>query len=213
MSGDHSVPTRWAARIVCPGRHTGLPRTGRKPGGEMAAVHVKLRNSRTERPWIAGFLCALLLPALGAWPAHAQGGTSAVCSLRIPANLTPGFSRTSSTGTYGTGGETGTITCSGTVDGHRVTGPGSFGFKGTYTGECFGNVGSGTYFFTVPTDVGQMHFTGTYTETRIGLTGPVEASQPGARFSGPLVVAPTKGDCVTAPVTEVLINIAGTFSS
>jgi hypothetical protein len=166
----------------------------------------------TTVPWIAGFLGGLVVAAITAWPAHARGETPALCSMRIPASLSPGFSLTSSTGTYGTSGETGTIICSGTVDGHRVTGPGSFGFRGTYTGDCFGNVGSGTYSFTVPTEAGPMHFAGTYSETRTGFTGPVRASQRGARFSGAFVVVPIKGDCASEPVTQVSINILGTFT-
>lgn len=117
-----------------------------------------------------------------------------------------------STVAYGSGGETGSITCVGTIDGHRVTGPGSFGFEGIYTGDCFSNVGSGTYFFTVPTDTGLAHFAGTYTESRLGLTGPVNGSQPGARFTGGHVTVPTKGNCVTTPVTEVLAYMVGSFS-
>jgi hypothetical protein len=129
----------------------------------------------------------------------------------IPTRLSPGFSLTASTGTYGTVGETGTITCIGSMDGHRVTGPGTFGFEGIYAGDCFGNNGSGTYSFTVPTEVGSKHFTGSYTERRTGFNGPVEASQPGGRFQGLFLVLPQKGDCIVSPVTEVMINIAGMF--
>jgi hypothetical protein len=131
--------------------------------------------------------------------------------MSIPTRLSPGFSLTSSTGTYGTAGEAGTMLCLGSVDGNRVTGPGTFGFEGTYTGDCFGNVGSGTYSFTLPTESGSRHFTGSYTERRTGFNGPVEASQPGGRFHGVFVVLPREGDCVSTPVTGVVINIAGTF--
>ena len=165
----------------------------------------------TTRPWIAGLLGALLSSAL-AWPAYGEGGTSASCVLRIPAKLSPGFSPTSRSGTYGTEGETGTILCLGTVGGHRVTGPGTFEFEGTYSGDCFGNVGSGTYVITLPTEVGPKRFTGSYTERRTGFTGPVEASQPGGHFRGRFLVLPAKGDCFTTPLTEVVINMAGTFA-
>jgi len=163
-----------------------------------------------RRPCLAGVLCALLSPGLGA-SAYGARDTSASCTFTFPNRLSPGFTLTSSTGTYGSGGETGTITCLGSLDGHRVAGPGTFGFEGVYTGDCFGNIGSGTYFFTVPTDVGSKHFTGSYTERRIGFNGPIQASQPGGRFQGVFLVLPQKGDCLTSPVTEVVINMAGTF--
>ena len=118
---------------------------------------------------------------------------------------------TSSTGSYGTAGEAGTMICLGSLDGDRVTGPGTFGFEGTYTGDCFGNVGSGTYSFTVPTETGPKRFTGSYTERRSGFNGPVEASQAEGRFRGVFVVLPQEGDCISSPVTGVVINIAGTF--
>ncbi|HEV3365664.1 MAG TPA: hypothetical protein VG795_16290, partial [Acidimicrobiia bacterium] len=163
-----------------------------------------------RRPCLAGVLCALLSPVLAA-PAYGAQDTSASCTFIFPNRLSPGFTLTSSTGTYGSGGETGTITCLGSLDGHRVTGPGTFGFEGVYTGDCFGNVGSGTYFFTIPTDVGSKHFTGSYTERRTGFNGPIQASQPGGRFQGVFLALPQKGDCLTSPVTEVVINMAGTF--
>lgn len=166
----------------------------------------------TTPRWISGLLGASLAPAM-ALPAYGEGGTSASCTIVTPNRLSPGFSPTSTSGTYGTGGETGTITCLGTLEGHRVTGAGTFGFEGTYTGDCFGNVGSGTYFFTVPTEVGPKHFTGSFTERRTGFTGPVEASQPGGRFQGRFLALPRKGDCFTTPLTEVLINMAGTFAA
>jgi hypothetical protein len=164
----------------------------------------------TTRRWVVGLLGVLLTPA-PAWPAYGGEETSATCTLTIPTRLSPGFTLTSSTGTYGTAGETGTITCFGSLDGQRVTGPGTFGFEGTYTGDCFGNVGSGTYSFTVPTEVGPKHFTGSYTERRTGFNGPVEASQPGGHFQGVFLVLPRKGDCLASPVTEVVINMVGTF--
>jgi hypothetical protein len=160
---------------------------------------------------IVGLLAALILPGPAALPAHAQAESSAVCKIVIPAQLVPGFTTTSGTGTYGTAGEAGSITCAGTIEGHRVTGSGSFGFHGTYIGDCFGNVGSGTYSFTVPTDGGPVRIAGTYTETRTGLTGPVQASHPRGGFRGRFAVVPSKGDCFTTPLTGVLINIAGAF--
>lgn len=38
--------------------------------------------------------------------------------------------------TFDTGGETGSIICTGTFNGYRVIGPGAFGTKGTYAAIC-----------------------------------------------------------------------------
>jgi hypothetical protein len=132
---------------------------------------------------------------------------------------------TKGTGIYGTGvgitgEETGTIMCVGTINGHRVTGPGTFGHKGrTWDGDCFGNQGAGTFSYTIPTTEGRQHVTGTYTESR-GVTqeGPVEAEQPGAVFYGRHQVVPTGvvtsgQNCTDRPVTEVDAVLVGIFRS
>lgn len=79
------------------------------------------------------------------------GGTNAVCTLlATKVALSPGFvlSETLS-GPYGTvdstgaitGKETGVITCVGTIKGAVAVGVGTWGMKGTYTGNCLGNTG------------------------------------------------------------------------
>jgi hypothetical protein len=100
-------------------------------------------------------------PRLSA-PAH--GRTNAVCSTRQEVNLRPGAGPPPISGTFDTGGD-GLYNCAGTFNGHRVTGPGSFGNGGTYTGVCVLGATSGRYFITVPTDAGLMHFAPTYVST------------------------------------------------
>jgi hypothetical protein len=163
---------------------------------------------------LAGLLTVMLLPMVMALPApaHAQGRTNATCSIVLPAYFSPGFGLTTSTISYGSHGETGSISCVGQINGHTVTRPGSFGFEGTYTGDCLSNVGSGRYSITVPTDAGSLHSTGMFMESRLGASGPVDASQPEGHFSGYHVVAPTRGDCVNSPVTEALVYMVGSLS-
>jgi hypothetical protein len=139
-------------------------------------------------------------PRLGA-PAH--GRTNAVCSTRQDVNLRPGAGPTPSSGTFDTGGEKGSIICSGTFNGHRVTGPGSFGNEGTYTGICVLGGTSGRYFITVPTDAGPMHFAPTYSSA-VAAVGLDDGSQPGIRWTGFEVFVFKRGDCVTAPVTKAI---------
>lgn len=145
------------------------------------------------------------IPAKASHPpllaAPAQGRTNAVCSTRQDVNLRPGAGPTPSSGTFDTGGETGSIICTGTFNGHRVTGPGSFGNEGTYTGICILGATSGRYFITVPTDAGPMHFAPTYAST-FAAVGLDDGSQPGIRWTGFEVALFTHGDCVTAPVTK-----------
>lgn len=179
-----------------------------------------MRSSR-----VIGLLIGVACLALAPSPAQAQGETEAVCSMVWKTYLSPGFTMTKGQGIAGTGlgitgAETGLITCAGTVNGHRVTGRGTFGHQGqTWDGTCFGNQGAGTYSYTIPTVGGVQHVTGTYTESRgMNQEGPLEARQPGAAFSGRHQVLPTGvvtsgEDCGSKPVTEVDAVLVGVFRS
>jgi hypothetical protein len=166
----------------------------------------------------------LLGPPVSAAEAFDTPGR-AVCTMVWKSYLSPGFTMSKGTGIYGTGAgitgaETGLITCAGVIDGHRVTGPGTFGHKGrTWDGDCFGNQGAGTYSYTVPTTGGVQHVTGAYTESRgINQEGPVEAREPGATFYGRHQVLPTGivtswEDCRNRPITEVDSAMVGIVRS
>jgi hypothetical protein len=152
---------------------------------------------------IACLGAALMLSAPTAWPAQAAGETSAICSVLMSVQFSPGLTMTPGSGTKGTDGESGSISCQGRINGHDVTGAGTFGFEGTYTdATCLSGRGSGTYSWTVPTDAGQMRFEGTFSQTWVGLVFQIEAEQPGARFTATAVGVPTEGDCVDTPVTR-----------
>ncbi|MGH2721522.1 MAG: hypothetical protein ACRDJO_07960 [Actinomycetota bacterium] len=171
-----------------------------------------MRRSRT----LATSVCALLATVL-AWPAHAGGATNAVCSFSFPAHFSPGISMTAGSGTFGSGGETGTISCVGTIGGHAVTGPGTFGFEGTFTGSsCLSHRTSGTSFFTVPTDAGPIHVSaGPFKSSGIGLSGNVEATHEEPvplRFKGSYLMVPQQGTCATAPMTDAVVSLTGVMS-
>ena len=178
----------------------------------------KMRSFR-----LIALLAAVGSPAFVGSSAQAQAESNAVCSMVWKAYFSPGFTMTKGKGIYGTGvgmtgAETGLMTCAGTINGQRVTGPGTFGHKGeTWDGNCFGNQGAGTYSYTIPTAGGVQHATGTYTESRgINQEGPVEARQPGAAFHGRHQVLPTgvvtsQEDCMSRPVTEVDAVMVGAF--
>jgi hypothetical protein len=169
------------------------------------------------RARIGGVLAAVLLSLLAAAPAGAHGSTAADCSIVVHSHLTPGVvALTPRSGTHDTGGETGSIGCTGTLDGHRVVGTGSFGFVGDFHQiTCVSDTSplSGRYSMTVPTDAGPIHFTGTITDARLAVLDQFTLTQDSGRFVGTSVVAPIVGDCVLAPVTDILITIVGSFRS
>lgn len=152
-------------------------------------------------------LVAALLGATGRAPAaHAADGTSALCHYVFAVHFSPGLSADNGSGTYGTGDETGSVNCVGSINGHRVSGVGTFGFEGTFSGNCMSGSGSGTYTKTIPTDQGILRLTGTFKERRLGLSSTVDsAGQAGGQ--GQYVALPTKGDCISAPVTHVLVTM------
>jgi len=167
-----------------------------------------------RRAPIVGCLLALFLPVIIAWPAHAQGTTAADCLITVSVRLSPAVSLSPSSGTETTGGETGSIACSGTFDGHRVTGSGTFGYEGVFTGiTCVSDTTplSGTYSFTIPTDMGPLHFSGHITDARIATIDQFDLSQPGAHFTGTAAVVPLVGTCLVIPTSDILITMLGSF--
>src|SRR5207244_3087104 len=117
-------------------------------------------------------------------------------------HFSPSVSLSPSSGTETTGGETGSITCSGSFDGHRVTGAGTFGYEGVFTGiTCISDTTplSGTYSFTIPTDAGSLHFSGHITDARIATIDQFDLTQPGAHFTGTAAVLPELGAWFVVP--------------
>jgi hypothetical protein len=145
-------------------------------------------------------------------PPGEQGATSASCSLAFLVYTTPGLGMTSSSGQFSSRGETGTINCVGEIFGHTVTGPGTFGFEGTLTNSsCLYHEGSGTAFFTVPTDAGPVHVSGGgFYNVALGVLGIDHATHDGGLvFDGSYVLFPVKGNCITEPVTEAHVLMVG----
>jgi hypothetical protein len=138
--------------------------------------------------------------------------TSASCSLSFSVYTTPGLGITPSSGQFSSRGETGTINCLGKIFGHTVTGPGTFGFEGTLTNSsCLYHEGSGTAFFTVPTDAGPIHVSGGgFYNVALGVLGIDHATHDGGLvFDGSYVLLPVTGNCLTEPVTEAHVLMSG----
>ena len=93
---------------------------------------------------------AVLIPPAGsagaARPAASPGSadTRTHCTFTSAITLTPGLSIVPSSGTFTSGGETGTVSCDGPVRGIVPTGPGTLGVEGRYTfyGDNNFNVGT-----------------------------------------------------------------------
>jgi hypothetical protein len=163
---------------------------------------------------IAVALAALTIGTLlGAAPAHAAAATSAVCTNLFAATVSPGFTMIRSAGTITTHGETGLIECVGTIDGHRVTGPGTMGINYAYSrGTCVAHVGSGAVSLSVPTTAGTKRMTGALTVRRIALVIHAEVSFPNAHFSAIGHPIPTNGSCLTTPLRLFLVSVTGRLS-
>ena len=159
-------------------------------------------------------------------PAGAEGSAPAgttPCSFSAEFDLDPGLSVQPNSGSFTTGGETGTMSCSGPVEGRQPSQPGTFGAEGRYgttdPDSCLtGGEGTGVQSFTIPTEQGPVHVVNpiTFTYHPVSSTAPGPIPGPiasgefrGPRYSGTFDVTALKGDCVTGPVTRVRLTAQG----
>jgi len=165
-----------------------------------------------RRVRLAGIVAALAAVALlAAAPAHAAAATSAVCSARFAATVTPGFSMTPSSGTLTTNGQTGSVSCVGRIGGQRVTGPGALGIEYAYAGTCLAHVGSGTAHWTIPTTAGSQDLVGALAVRRVGPVIRAEVRFPRARLGVIAGVVPTEGNCFVTPWRRVAVALVGSL--
>lgn len=148
----------------------------------------------------------------GCVPVHsvlAQRATS--CSFVLDLDASPGLSLQPGPSRFTSGGETGTLTCDGPVNGLQPTGPGAIGVLGDLSGSCTSAAtgdggGSGTETLTVPTSGGAQRFTSRFTFSfgrRLPTHGGLVAGEfTGDHFSGSFEFTPVQGDCVSRPVTR-----------
>jgi hypothetical protein len=156
---------------------------------EMKALHAVL----------AAVIMLVLVPGS---PAGAASGSTASCVMKSLLSFSPGITGTSPRKVASsTHGETGMITCVGKVNGHDATGAGTIGFDGLWDLSCLGGKGTETVSLTIPTAAGPQKFTFSVNETVV----PPAGYKTGGPFVGPVpfVFYPTKGDCVTSPITEL----------
>jgi hypothetical protein len=172
---------------------------------------ITVTDRRLRIVGVLGTLAAVALVATAS--AQAAGATSAACTVRFGLTITPGFSRTTGSGTLTSDGETGSISCIGKIGGHRVTGPGSVGLEETYTrGNCLSHVGTGTASVTIPTTAGMAHMVGAATSRRTAVGLRAEVEFPDARFGGIGVAIPKHGSCLVTPLRSAQITVIGWLS-
>lgn len=168
----------------------------------MATTH--LRSRIPVRMALVGSLVAggVLLGA----PAHAATN-DARCVARGTVHLSPGLtlSPTGSEWRYSSNGPTGTVDCVGSVNGHAITGPGTFLDEGVGQGDCNGGTISGHNIYTVPTDAGPQTIRVPVEAEYHGIAGVREP----ANYPGGFAFAPAEGDCVSTPLTAVDVVVYG----
>ena len=160
-------------------------------------------------------LTAVLAVGLVTSPVAAEGAGTP-CAFEVDVTLSPGLSRTPSSGTFDSQGESGRLDCQGAVGGKPATGPGTFGADGRYGTAGDGDHcrstegrGEGTGHFTVPVEGGTQHvddpFTMTYRVDGRSVVGEIT----GRRFTGTFDVTRADGDCLWRPVTKIRIKGKG----
>jgi hypothetical protein len=153
---------------------------------------------------IAVCLAALAALTLVTAPGAQAASTGlALCSGTWKVSFSPGVGLAPGSSDFTTKGPTGMVLCVGTVDGHAVTGAGSFAKEGVVEGSCVEGEGSGMITVKVPTTDGLKVVEFPFTMA----TGPGLGFKFGESLFGPLTFAfvPSRGSCVLTPVTEIIV--------
>lgn len=174
------------------------------------------RGSAGRRRARCAIAVAAVLMSVGVPTASATSSSTptAVCSATIPLNLDPGlFALKRTQGTNQSFGETGTLNCIGKLDGHRIAGPGTVGFAGTYGGTCNATTGGGRWSFSLPVDnngaTRVIQHAGRYSAPGVGLVISFTGKFETGRLAGAGPVTPVQGDCLTRPMTKATFTLVG----
>jgi hypothetical protein len=157
-------------------------------------------------------LLAAVLLVLPAAPANAAAPHADLdCTITLITDVHPPITPELRHHAVTSHGLTGTADCTGTVDGHQVTGAGTFGIYTQGPGSCATGSSSGTFVLRIPTTGGTMTVTGRYESTFGDLPGG------GAVFTGdltgPVAVVAADGDCVNTPITHTTAVFTGTVTT
>ena len=136
--------------------------------------------------------------AVGAVPSGAESGTH--CTFQHVPDLKPGISYNPSSGTFVDPGG-GTVECKG-----AVSGSGSYTDSGTYSNATCqsGGLAEGDPTFTIGNETFTDHVKIIFgKEPSTNGKGFVHATFEGDKVKGTIELTPTKGDCISSPVTQV----------
>jgi hypothetical protein len=144
---------------------------------------------------LAPVLAALLVPA---GPASAAAPVVDLnCTITVTTDIHPALTPQLRLHAFVSGGLTGTATCTGTIDGQPVTGPGRFAISDQVVSDCTQAHGAGSFVLEIPTTGGTKTVTGRFTVvTTAGIT--VSSGD----IAGTATVISAVGDCVTTPLTS-----------
>lgn len=170
-----------------------------------------MRRGRVQsRRWaIVAAVLAMLVPAP---PAQASTGIPATCTASWHIDFDPGIDLTPRTSTFTTHGETGTITCTGRVNGHTVTGPGTTGSDGAYHGTTARGSGNEHLTATIPTTAGPQVL-GFITNLTVFPRFGFKESDAFVGGLGAFVFVPTKGNGITNRVEQIFVIALFTLKS
>ncbi len=152
-----------------------------------------------RRPVRCVLLLALAAAALLAPAAPATAAAPVVnlnCTITVTTDVHPGVTPQLRHLASTSHGLTGTATCTGTVNGKPVTGPGSFAVNTEVVGNCTQANGSSSFVLKIPTTGGTKTVAGRYTvhiPSAVPLTGDL---------TGTVAIIAAVGDCVTTPITQ-----------
>ncbi len=142
----------------------------------------------------------LLASAVLLAPAAPASATAPVvnldCTVTVTTDVHPGVTTQLRHLAATSHGLTGTATCTGTINGQPVTGPGSFAVNNQALGNCTQAIGAATFVLKIPTASATETIAGRYTihiPAAVPLTGDL---------TGTVAVVSAVGDCITTPITQ-----------
>ena len=145
---------------------------------------------------------AAALVALPAIPASADASKSVnlACTITSTVDIHPGTTVQPRHVASTSHGFTGTATCTGTVNGQPVTGPGRFLANSHGIASCASSSGEGNFGLRIPTVDGLQTVTGDFAASTTALPSPTSILT--GDLVGTSTVVSIVGDCFTTPVTR-----------
>jgi hypothetical protein len=124
------------------------------------------------------------------------------CTITVTTDIHPPLTPRLQNHAFVSHGLTGTATCTGTINGQPVTGPGSFAISDQVVSDCTQAHGAGTFVLKIPTAGGTKTVAG---RTTIVVTAGITVHS--GDLTGTATVIAANGDCVTTPITSATARL------